>query len=43
MIRFSIDRWVSIFVLSLSIVLMGIISVKNLKIELLPDINYPLV
>ncbi|MFN4220156.1 MAG: efflux RND transporter permease subunit [bacterium] len=43
MIRFSIERWVSIFVLSLSIVLMGIISVKNLKIELLPDINYPLV
>lgn len=43
MIKLSIERWVAVFVLSLSIVLMGIVSVKNLKIELLPDINYPLV
>ncbi len=43
MIRWAIERWTAVFVLSISIILMGIVSVINLKIELLPDINYPLV
>jgi HAE1 family hydrophobic/amphiphilic exporter-1 len=43
MIRFSIERWVTIFVTSLAIFLLGIVSLTRLNIELLPDINYPLV
>ncbi|MCS7165191.1 MAG: efflux RND transporter permease subunit [Candidatus Calescibacterium sp.] len=43
MIRLALEKWVAVFVLSVSILLMGIVSVINLKIELLPDINYPLI
>lgn len=43
MVKFAIERWVVVVVLSFAIVLMGIVSVINLKIELLPDINYPMV
>ncbi|MEN3014895.1 MAG: efflux RND transporter permease subunit [bacterium] len=43
MIKFAIERWVTILVLSISILLLGIVSIINLKIELLPDINYPFV
>lgn len=43
MVKFAIERWVTVFVLSIALVLMGIVSIINLKIELLPDINYPLV
>lgn len=43
MIRFSIERWVTVFVISLAIFLLGIISLTRLNIELLPDINYPLI
>jgi HAE1 family hydrophobic/amphiphilic exporter-1 len=43
MIKFAIERWVTVFVVSLAIFLLGIISLTKLNIELLPDINYPLV
>ncbi|MCS7244259.1 MAG: efflux RND transporter permease subunit, partial [Candidatus Calescibacterium sp.] len=43
MVRLAIDRWVAVFVLSVAILLMGIVSIINLKIELLPDINYPMI
>ncbi len=43
MIRFALERWVTVFVLSLAIFLLGVVSLSRLNIELLPDINYPLV
>ncbi|MCS6955823.1 MAG: efflux RND transporter permease subunit, partial [Candidatus Calescibacterium sp.] len=43
MVKLAIDRWVAVFVLSVAILLMGIVSIINLKIELLPNINYPMI
>lgn len=42
-IRFAIERWVTVFVISLAVFLMGIVSLTKLNIELLPDINYPFI
>ena len=41
--RFSLNRSVTTYMLALAVVLLGLLGLSKLKIDLLPDITFPII